>query len=149
MNNEHSDAQVIGLSAADDECAERDPAALSLLFRSLADPTRLAVLRHLGLGEHRVVDLKNHLGLAQSTTSAHLLCLRDCGLISVRTVGRASVYSLAVGEELRALLSSAERLLAVTGDAVGLCPTNEPLQSGSTGPTAGPDPSQDAMGQDN
>lgn len=118
------------------------------LFRSLADPARLTILRHLALGEHRVVDLTAHLGLAQSTTSAHLACLRDCGLVSSRTVGRASVYSLAVGSELMALLSAAERLLAATGDAVTLCPTNheapgsEPVSqpgwaAAVTGPGAG------------
>ncbi len=94
------------------------------MFRSLGDPTRLAILRHLALGEHRVVDLTAHLGLAQSTTSAHLACLRDCGLISSRTVGRSSMYSLAVSSELMDLLSAAERLLAATGDAVTLCPTS-------------------------
>jgi ArsR family transcriptional regulator, cadmium/lead-responsive transcriptional repressor len=93
------------------------------LFRSLGDPARLNILRHLALGEHRVVDLMSRLGLAQSTTSAHLACLRDCGLVSSRTVGRASVYSLAVQPELLGLLAAAERLLAVTGDAVTLCPT--------------------------
>ena len=71
-----------------------------------------------------MVDLTAHLGLAQSTTSAHLACLRDCGLISSRTVGRSSVYSLAVSAELMDLLSAAERLLAATGDAVTLCTTS-------------------------
>ncbi len=42
------------------------------LFHSLSDPTRLAILRHLSLGEHRVVELTHHLGLAQSTVSKHL-----------------------------------------------------------------------------
>lgn len=97
------------------------------LFRSLADPARLSILRHLALGEHRVVDLTAHLGLAQSTTSAHLACLRGCGLVAARTVGRASVYSLAASEELMGVLAAAERLLAVTGDAVTLCPGNHPL----------------------
>ena len=112
------------LASAADECAEGDPSAAVFLFRSLADPARLTILRHLALGEHRVVDLTAHLGLAQSTTSAHLACLRDCGLVSSRTVGRASMYSLAVSEELMGLLSAAERLLAATGDAVTLCPNN-------------------------
>lgn len=119
-----SEGLEAGLASVADECAEGDPAAAVFLFRSLADPARLTILRHLALGEHRVVDLTAHLGLAQSTTSAHLACLRDCGLISSRTVGRASVYSLAVGEELMGLLGAAERLLAATGDAVTLCPSN-------------------------
>ena len=114
----------LDLASAADECAEEDPTAAVYLFHSLADLARLTILRHLALGEHRVVDLTAHLGLAQSTTSAHLACLRDCGLVSSRTVGRSSMYSLAVGAELIDLLAAAERLLAVTGDAVTLCPTN-------------------------
>jgi ArsR family transcriptional regulator, cadmium/lead-responsive transcriptional repressor len=92
------------------------------MFRSLGDPTRLAILRHLAGGEHKVVDLTAHLGLAQSTVSAHLACLRDCGLVSSRPEGRASMWSLEHSVELMELLASAERLLAATGDAVVLCP---------------------------
>jgi ArsR family transcriptional regulator, cadmium/lead-responsive transcriptional repressor len=102
------------------------PAAMSVaacMFRSLGDPTRLAILRHLAAGEHKVVDLTAHLGLAQSTVSAHLACLRDCGLVSSRPQGRASMWSLTCSAELVELLASAERLLAATGDAVALCPT--------------------------
>ena len=107
-----------------EDVAEADVTAAVALLRSLADPARLAILRHLTLGEHRVVDLTAHLALAQSTTSAHLACLRDCGLISVRVVGRSSHYSLAVEPELMDVLAAAERLLAATGDAVALCPAN-------------------------
>jgi DNA-binding transcriptional ArsR family regulator len=93
------------------------------LFHSLSDPTRLAILRHLALGEHRVVELTKHLGLAQSTVSKHLACLRDCGLVESRPQGRASMFSLTTRDELLELLAAAERLLALTGDAVDLCPT--------------------------
>ena len=103
------------------ETAGLSPAAS--LFHSLSDPTRLAILRHLSLGEHRVVELTAHLGLAQSTVSKHLGCLRDCGLIDSRPVGRASMFSLTTRAELLELLGAAERLLALTGDAVDLCPT--------------------------
>ncbi len=91
------------------------------MFRSLGDPNRLAIVRHLALGEHRVRDLTEHLGLAQSTVSAHCLCLADCGLIASRPQGRATVYSLA-RPELLEVLAAAEKLLAATGDAVTLCP---------------------------
>lgn len=103
-----------------------EPAALaaaSCLFHGFSDPSRLAILRHLCLGEHRVVDLTRHLGLAQSTVSKHLACLRDCGLVVSRAQGRASVFSLAHEEATLELLAAAERLLALTGDAVVLCPT--------------------------
>lgn len=92
------------------------------LFRSLAEPTRLAILRHVAQGEHRVADLTSLLGLAQSTVSGHLACLRDCGLVTVRPEGRQSFYSLATPALLE-LLAAAERLLAQTGAAVELCPT--------------------------
>ena len=98
-----------------------DLSAAAALFRGLADPARLSIVRHLALGEHRVVDLTAHLGLAQSTVSAHLACLRDCGLVTARAHGRASLYSLA-RPELLDLLAAAERLLDATGDAVALCP---------------------------
>ena len=111
------------------QAAALGPAAS--LFRSLGDPARLAILRHLALGEHRVVDMTAHLGLAQSTVSAHLACLRDCGLVTSRPQGRASVFSLSTAPELMGVLTAAERLLAVTGDAVDLCPTHG---SGATEP---------------
>lgn len=91
------------------------------LFRSLADPTRLAIAQRLTGGEARVVDLVDALGLAQSTVSAHVACLRDCGLVSGRPEGRQVFYSLA-RPELLDLLAASERLLAATGEAVALCP---------------------------
>ena len=36
--------------------------------------------------------------------------------------GRASIYSLAVPDQVHAVLEAAERLLTATGDAVTLCP---------------------------
>jgi ArsR family transcriptional regulator, cadmium/lead-responsive transcriptional repressor len=92
------------------------------LFHSLADPTRLAIVQCLVIGERRVVDLTQELDLPQSTVSSHLACLRDCQLIVARPEGRQMFYSLAhVG--LLDLLKAAEQLLADTGEAVALCPT--------------------------
>ncbi len=91
------------------------------LFRSLADPARLAIVQRLAGGPARVVDLTAELGLAQSTVSKHLACLRDCGLVQARPAGRASVYFLAQ-PPLTDLLSAAETVLAATGNAVALCP---------------------------
>ena len=91
------------------------------LFRSLADPTRLSIVRRLADGEARVVDLVRDLELPQSTVSTHLACLRDCALVSGRVEGRQIFYSLA-RPELLELLTSAEGLLAATGEQVALCP---------------------------
>jgi DNA-binding transcriptional ArsR family regulator len=104
-----------------DEAAALSAAAC--LFRSLGDPTRLSIIRHLLLGEHRVVDLTAHLGLAQSSVSAALACLKDCGVATSRPQGRASMWSLTAPERVLEVLSAAERLLAATGDAVVLCRT--------------------------
>ncbi|MFI6426466.1 ArsR/SmtB family transcription factor [Promicromonospora sp. NPDC050880] len=102
-----------------DESVLESPAASADLFHAFADPSRLVILQHLRLGEHRVVDLTGHLGLAQSTVSKHLACLRDCGLVESRPQGRASVYSLTHPERMLDVLAAAERLLALTGAPAG------------------------------
>ena len=102
-----------------DRCGDVGPAVA--LFRSLADPARLALVQRLAEGEARVVDLTRALGLAQSTVSKHLACLRGCGLVDYRVQGRQSFYSL-TRPELIDLLRSAERVLGETGAAVALCP---------------------------
>lgn len=96
-------------------------AAAACLFHGFSDPSRIALLQHLALGEHRVVDLTAHIGLAQSTVSKHLACLRDCGLVTARPEGRATIYSLNHSEALMDLWGAAEQLLALTGEAVTLC----------------------------
>ncbi|MFI8526676.1 ArsR/SmtB family transcription factor [Promicromonospora sukumoe] len=102
-----------------DEAAAIAPAAA--LFHALSEPTRLLILQHLFSGEHRVRELTEHLGLAQSTVSAHLACLRDCGLVRSRAEGRASMFSLVDPDRLVALFAVTEGLLAATGSAVTLC----------------------------
>lgn len=86
------------------------------LFHGLADPTRLMILAHLKNGEHKVKELTDHLGLAQSTVSAHLSCLRDCGLVVSRPAGRASMYSLANPQLLFALLQDANHFIGLSDD---------------------------------
>jgi len=76
------------------DCCTQDLSPAVTLFRSLGDPTRLAIALRLAEGEARVVDLTRALGLAQSTVSKHLACLRDCRLVDFRTESRQSFYSL-------------------------------------------------------
>jgi DNA-binding transcriptional ArsR family regulator len=102
------------------------------LFRSLGDAVRLAIVQRLAQGEMRVVDLTDVLGLAQSTVSKHVACLRDCGLVTYRAEGRQSFYALS-RPELLDLLRSAEGLLAATGAAVALCPVyGDPESTGAS-----------------
>src|SRR6202790_1837967 len=98
-----------------------DLAPAASLFRSLGDPVRLAILRRLADDPARVVDLVAALGLAQSTVSKHLACLRDCGLVASEPVGRASVFSL-TQPALSDVFAAAETVLVATGNAVALCP---------------------------
>ncbi len=106
--------------------------AAASLFHSLADPARLSIVRRLAVGEQRVIDLTKQLGLAQSTVSGHLACLRDCALVVGRPQGRQVFYSL-TRPELMDLLASAETLLAATGNAAALCPNY-----GTVAPTDAP-----------
>lgn len=106
------------------ESSEAPMSAAACLFHGFSDPARLIIMQHLLLGEHRVVDLTEHLGLAQSTVSKHLSCLKDCGLVTSRPVGRASMFSVTHPEATAELLASAERLLELTGYAVTLCPNH-------------------------
>ena len=97
-----------------------DADSAACLFRGLADKTRLAIVMALAVEERRVVDLTAQLGLAQSTVSGHLACLRDCGLVTSRAEGRQSYYSLAQPAVLD-LLASADLVLAATGGLPANC----------------------------
>lgn len=95
--------------------------ASACLFRGLSDPSRVAILQHLLLGEHNVSQLTAHLGLAQSTVSQHLACLRDCGLVVSRPSGRSSMFSVTQPDAVVAVLDAAQKLLDATGDAATAC----------------------------
>ena len=72
------------------------------------------IVTRLAAGEARVVDLTAELGLAQSTVSKHLACLRGCGLVDYRTEGRQSFYAL-TRPELMDLLQAADGVLTAAG----------------------------------
>lgn len=111
----------MAMTAPDVEIERIELAPAAALFRSLGDPARLVIVRRLADGPARVTDLTAALGLAQSTVSKHLACLRDCGLVTSEPAGRASVFRLtqpALGD----MLTAAEAVLAATGNAVALCP---------------------------
>ena len=93
------------------------------LFRGFADRTRLAILQGLATGERRVTDLVNEIGGAQANISGHLACLKDCGLVLDRPVGRQVYYRLA-GPQVLDMLAAAERLLSIHGWQIELCPHN-------------------------
>src|SRR5690349_11265874 len=56
---------------------------LSVSFKALADPTRLAIVNRLASRDEACVCEFNSLGLSQPTISHHLKVLREAGLIEV------------------------------------------------------------------
>lgn len=79
------------------------------LYRCLASPTRVAVLKRLCQGEECVGDLAAGTGAEQTNVSHQLRELRACGLVSKRQDGKRVLYRLAhprlaelleLGEEL-------------------------------------------------
>ena len=111
----------MAIPVVSDAVTKVELAPAAALFRSLGDPTRLAILRRLATGEARVGELVEEVGLAQSTVSKHLACLKDCGLVDSEPVGRASLFRLSQ-PALIDLLASAETVLQAGGQAVALCP---------------------------
>jgi DNA-binding transcriptional ArsR family regulator len=99
-------------------------AAAAKLFCGFGDRTRLAIIALLADGEQRVTDIVDALDSSQGNVSGHLRCLKDCGLVIDRRAGREAFYRIA-HPEVVAVLRSAERLLAVTGQRIDLCPNYE------------------------
>ena len=77
------------------------PAAeeLQKVFKTLADPTRLRILRLLEQEELIVGELMNILGMAQSRVSRHLAILREAGLLLDRRDGTFVAYRLVLPDE--------------------------------------------------
>lgn len=98
-----------------------DIATITKLFCGLGDPTRLAIITSLTDGERRVSDIVTALNGSQGNISGHLKCLRECGLVADRRAGREVYYSIA-HDEVVDVVRSAERLLALTGHQIDLCP---------------------------
>jgi ArsR family transcriptional regulator len=74
------------------------PEALLGWMTSLADPTRLRLLRLLERRELGVADLCHALGLPQSTVSRHLKVLADEGWVDGRAQGTTRLYRSTAGE---------------------------------------------------
>ena len=69
--------------------------ALSELFKSLGDPTRVRILWALSLHEMCVCELATSLEMTQSAVSHQLRLLKNARLVRARRDGRSIYYSLA------------------------------------------------------
>ncbi len=67
-------------------------ASTALVFRALADPTRLAVFERLINEERTVGALAAGAGVSQPAVSQHLAVLRTAGLVTERREGRFTHY---------------------------------------------------------
>lgn len=80
-----------------------DPPSISCasLLKVLAEETRLAVVQQLLDGPKHVGEINHELGLQQSLISHHLKVLRESGLVVAQRDGKAVLYRLAPGVEVR------------------------------------------------
>jgi ArsR family transcriptional regulator len=69
---------------------------IELLFRALADPTRLRLLNLMGDDEVCVCFLVEALGMSQPKISRHLAYLRRAGIVTARRDGKWMHYRLSV-----------------------------------------------------
>ncbi len=90
------------------------------LFRGFADPSRLAILETLRSDAKTVSEIVAATGLSQPNASAHLACLKDCGLVTSRSAGRFVSYCLA-DSRLEEVLRTVEAILADVGAEVYAC----------------------------
>jgi ArsR family transcriptional regulator, arsenate/arsenite/antimonite-responsive transcriptional repressor len=75
------------------------PFAVDLLFRALADPTRLRLLNLIADREICVCYLVEILGISQPKISRHLAYLRRAGIATARRQGRWMHYRLVVPQD--------------------------------------------------
>lgn len=62
------------------------------ILKTLADESRLTLLRILDKGETPVGELASKLDLTEPTVSHHLAKLRECGLVTLRMAGNQRFY---------------------------------------------------------
>lgn len=70
-------------------------AQLDCVFKSLADPTRRAVLARLCNGPASMSELAQPFRMALPSFAQHLRVLEECGLVRSRKQGRVRTYQVA------------------------------------------------------
>jgi ArsR family transcriptional regulator, cadmium/lead-responsive transcriptional repressor len=90
------------------------------LFRGFGDPSRLAIMETLLDGPKKVTEIVQATGLSQPNVSAHLSCLRDCGLISTQQQGQFVICQLS-DPRVNQILDMAGSLLADVARGVYEC----------------------------
>lgn len=98
MNNDHCETTCYDENKIKRVLAiieKEDFASTSLLFKALADPTRLKIAYALSKeGEMCVCDVAHVIQLSIASASHHLRLLRNMGLAKFRKEGKMVFYSL-------------------------------------------------------
>ena len=97
----------------------RKEAQMELLFRALADRTRLRLLNLLAAGEVCVCFFVEVLGESQPKISRHLAYLRRAGVVAARREGKWMHYRVATPEDEHAARVFAE-VIAWLGEEQGM-----------------------------
>ena len=74
--------------------AEMNPTNSVEFAKALADPTRQEIMALICCRELSVGDIVQAVGVRQPTVSHHLAILREAGLVSVRSEGKHTFYTL-------------------------------------------------------
>ena len=77
--------------------------AIETVFRVLGEPNRVKMVMLLGEKDCTVDQLRNRLGISQSSTSQHLKMLLRAGLATYSIHGNFRIYSLRTNELKKAM----------------------------------------------
>lgn len=91
--------------------------ALTRFGHALSDPTRVEILVMLGDKPQYPADMADKLEVSRQSMSNHLACLRGCGLVTQKSVGRRSRYQLA-DERIKHALIDLEQVILITDPLV-------------------------------
>ncbi len=83
---------------------------VSNIFKALAHPTRIQILKLLMNGELCVCEILPNIDSEQSNTSQHLTVLKNQGIVESRKDGSKVIYSIR-SHEVRDMLELAERVI--------------------------------------
>jgi ArsR family transcriptional regulator len=64
------------------------------IIKSMAHPTRLAIIAYLKDGEKCVCDIVDHLGIERTNVSKHLSLMTGAGVLTSRRQGLKVIYQL-------------------------------------------------------
>jgi DNA-binding transcriptional ArsR family regulator len=74
--------------------AHHSAAPLNDVFGAIADPTRRAIMEHLGHNSARVTDIAKNFPISLNAVSKHLMVLERAGLIRREVHGRDHICNL-------------------------------------------------------